>query len=229
MTWRIGISVCFASAFLASSAGASQPPDKFELHFVFPADPNTGDHFQALLTMVPDEQSGNLVGWRADTIEIREYDSGNSEIGYWLDQSSTLNTADGLFWIRHEQPATPELSEFQALPLLTGAASEAGAATTPSLEYSLEANTTAADVSGDGMVKEMNYALKFSDESEPVAEGEDDPVWIDEDEGTISRAELLEVQLSRSGFAALLPSIGTRLCQSEGTDEWSVQLTWNDK
>ncbi|MBK8268520.1 MAG: hypothetical protein IPK83_09550 [Planctomycetes bacterium] len=193
MTLRTGLAACFATFFMVSLANASPPPDKFELHCVLPADPATGAHFQLLINLVPVAQNGNTVGWSVSTIDIMQFDSGNSEIGRWSDQSSTLNTADGLFWIRHENPGTPELSEFQALPLLTGAAPEAGAATTPSLEYSLEANSTAAEVSGSVMVKEMNYVLKFADEFEPVAEGEDDPIWIDEEESTISQAELLVV------------------------------------
>lgn len=68
------------------------------------------------------QQNGNSIGWDVDSVTIRELDANGQVINTWVDSTPNVDSADGLWWAVHADPANPVLGEFAESPSINGTA-----------------------------------------------------------------------------------------------------------
>ena len=68
------------------------------------------------------EQDGNSIGWAVASVTIKEIDANGDVINTWIDNSPSVSSSDGLWWITHADPDNPVDSEFANSPLIDGTA-----------------------------------------------------------------------------------------------------------
>ncbi len=147
-----------------------------------PADPESDVVYVVNLTVKADKEDGESVGWIITKAEIRKPDSGGPD-QVWIEESPTVNTPDGLWWIDHDDHAAPKLEEFVLPPSLDGTA-DAQNPSDPDLEYDLEGVTYVPPRRGGlyAITGALTYSFTMVGQTEPDDSGDDEPVELPEGE-----------------------------------------------
>lgn len=114
--------------YAASSAAALDTPRLQTVRYVIhtdPGDPDSPVKMQVELLLERELASGSAIGWRVQRIELRKPDGAGFQV--WTKDQPPLGTADGLWWVAHADPETPETGEFTLPPALSGTAAAVGA------------------------------------------------------------------------------------------------------
>ena len=168
------VMVCSASV----PAALAMPPDQRVVYHIreSPTDPESAVICDVLLDLSAQAEDGNTVGWRVNRVEIQQDLSGTALV--WAEVNPRLGTADGLWWLVHEDPAAPDLVDFSEAPLLEGVAGnetpEFGA-----LVYSFRATTPANPTTPYLHTTHLTFALTQEGDNEPLVEGENEPAEVD--------------------------------------------------
>lgn len=165
-------------------AAADLPADRCVVYLMRadPGDPNSPCAFAVTLTLAASSASGDSIGWSVTGAEFVEFDQYNVAIRAWYDDQPGVSSVDGLWWIVHANPGSPQVSEFALPPPLSGSAAAqdpgnanldyavSGVQYDPSPQDPLYTATAALD-----------YAFVLAGGSEPVRVGESEPVEIDDE------------------------------------------------
>jgi hypothetical protein len=99
----------------------------------------------------------------------------------WSCSTPTVCTEDGKWWVEHENPMSPKVEEFDAMPMILGTAAAKGSY--DDLDYEVEGKTYGGAPTYGGRVTLLTYSLTLDDDPDPpVEEGDDEPAELDEDE-----------------------------------------------
>ncbi len=125
--FAIRLFVAAGALGILASPGAVRgvTPDQI-VSFIFhetPTDPNSDVIFTVELSLSAAETEGNSVGWEITQARLVEPLEGEGET-VWVDAEPNVNTADGLWWIEHSDPESPQASEFVEPPLIDGQAED---------------------------------------------------------------------------------------------------------
>ena len=169
----LGLSVVL-SVFEAGSARADLPPDQ-TIQWRFrenPRDPNSAITLEAIVTLTAWEADGHAVGWSVARIEFRK--PAGSGFKTWVEENPPLDTPDGLWWVIHIDPGSPNLMELLDTPRLRGRAF-ADDPGEEDIAYDLSARTRIG-LTAFEHTTEISYALAAADTEEPIRDGDDEPV-----------------------------------------------------
>lgn len=87
-----------------------------------PADGDSPLIYEYEMHLTAQQQNGNSIGWDVDSVTIRELDANGQVINTWVDSTPNVDSADGLWWAVHADPANPVLGEFAESPPIDGTA-----------------------------------------------------------------------------------------------------------
>jgi hypothetical protein len=160
-----------------------QPPNTwiavYQLHET-PTDPNSRVTYKVRLDLASEDTDCASVGWRIDSIEVRQVHLDSSET-VWREAAPEVSSPDGLWWVAHANVSSPQMSEFVLPPFLSGVA-EAETQQVPDLAYALEGavytppeppNMPPYDITAA-----VNYEFRLVSETEPMANGEEEPLEV---------------------------------------------------
>jgi hypothetical protein len=175
----LGIGVCLIGVH---GAVASLPDDRV-VSYLIREDPNDQESdviFEIEFEIAAIQTNGNAIEWSVDQANFVEYDTNGSPIDSWTDDDPTVITSNGLWWVVHEDPESPAVAEFNMPPTVTGVATVD--TTGDDLEYIIESGTLTQNQSEmyGGEVAGLTHFLARVAVSEPIAEGEDEPVEVDD-------------------------------------------------
>lgn len=164
---------------------ADLPPDQTIEYLIreTPEDPNSPVVFAVTLALEASDSDGNSVGWDITEAEFVEFDEYGDPARTWVEDDTNVPTTDGLWWIEHADPADPQPSEFAKPPLLEGTAAAEDPAEND-LDYALEGVTYTPPPEGQPYqdTAAIDHEFILVSEIEPIKEGEDEPVEIDDTE-----------------------------------------------
>lgn len=148
-----------------------------------PTDPDSLVVFVIIMELAPSDSDGNEIGWEITEMEFHQTHRFESECTIWVEESPMVPSADGLWWIEHQDPENPELSEFVMPPLLEGTA-DAQDPSNPDLHYRLEGVTYAPPPPPGRQPFDITAALDYQftlvGEQDPFEEGKEEPVEVDD-------------------------------------------------
>ncbi|MCB9855178.1 MAG: hypothetical protein H6818_05775 [Phycisphaerales bacterium] len=133
-----------------------------------PADPQSNVIFRVTFELTKADQVSGSIGWEISSAYFEQpLPTGGDNV--WKTDSPTVDTPDGLWWVQHELPGNPKLSEFDAPPPVSGQAN------TFDPQFS---NTLIFYFAGLGGTHDVNtarirYSFKMDDEEDPEAEDDD--------------------------------------------------------
>ena len=180
--------VCSVAALLlaASKAVADDPlpeiPTNYNVVYRIhddPNDPNSPITFAVWLKLTSRDVDGHSVGWEIDEIRFRDPNSSGDTI--WTESDPDVPTADGLWWVEHDDVENPLLKEFGDPPHLKGTA----AANDPNdvdLDYDFQGSTYSGSPPWSSTAG-LDYDFELV-ETPPasVASGTDGPVEVANDD-----------------------------------------------
>lgn len=110
---------------------------------------------------------GGSIGWAVDSVTITKFDAYEQLTGTWIDNAPNVDSADGLWWADHSDPANPVLDEFLASPPIDGTAGT-------DMDYEFEGQGAPATTTSNVLV-----ALMLWLQSHPVPDVDYDfePLW----------------------------------------------------
>ena len=163
--------------------GLSELPGEQTVEYVIhedPLDALSDVAFVVRMDLSAGEPDGAWIGWEVTAVEFRKPGTGGTPDTVWIQTHPYLDTADGLWWVEHADPAAPVLAEFDMPPWLLGTA----AATDPvdaDLDYDFEGVEYTAPPAPDEPPYAHTTGLAFAfveqGSSEPLEESdEDEPV-----------------------------------------------------
>lgn len=110
--------LCLASAVcIATEVRADLPNDRvvcFAIHSD-PTNPSSRVQYVLALSISAQQQDGNWIGWQIDNYRITERAILGSDATWDID-FPFVSTADGLWWVEHDDPSAPKRSEFLLPP-----------------------------------------------------------------------------------------------------------------
>jgi hypothetical protein len=166
------IMVCFAGA---AAARADPPADRTVNLYMYevPGDPDSGVAFSVALDLTAVDTDGNWVGWEITSIEIREYGTPDT---VWIEDLPFVDTPDGLWWVEHEKPVSPQPADFTLLPAVEGTAI-AQDLYDRDLEYAIAGSSYDPPPDGDPypITAAVDYTFKLQGEEKPIREGNAEP------------------------------------------------------
>ena len=144
-----------------------------------PTDPDSTIVFVVRLELSADSQNGSQIGWEITSTEFRQKAVLEPGDKVWGKNSPTVGTPDGLWWVTHGDPDEPKLDEFVLPPSMNGTA----AAEEPSdedLDYTIQGIAYSPPPGGPpfDVTGSLSYSFTIQGESEPEAEGDDEPVEV---------------------------------------------------
>ena len=144
-----------------------------------PSDPNSAVTWTIGLYLKEKQVDGNDVGWLIESIKISQLDSVGQPENVWTEETPTVNSSDGLWWVEHADPNDPQASEFVEPPLLESTATTEDPASAD-LDYYLEGVPYNPPPGGQPYVETgaLNYTFTLVGSSDPEDEGEDEPVEL---------------------------------------------------
>lgn len=189
-----------ASCVLAActTAAADLPPDRYVAYLLRtdPNNPNSPLAFAVAFGLTAASASGDSVGWGINHIEFVEFNMGGAVSRTWLDDQPNLATPDGLWWVEHAAPGSPQASEFALPPAVSGMAATQDPGTAD-LDYAFS-GTAYDPTPGDppyAATAALYYFFILLGELEPIRAGENEPVEIDDE-----RDPLPSQQVAAHGF-----------------------------
>lgn len=143
-----------------------------------PTDPDSDVIFVFALKISPRERDGDSIGWSITEVRLKEP---GSPVRLWIDDRPTTPTADGLWWIDHQDGDLPIDSEFAVTPTMQGTA-QAQDRNDDDMDYTLEGDTYSPLPSlFGGDVSSQTFDFTFVGENTPYIDGTDEPTAIDDD------------------------------------------------
>lgn len=187
--------ICAALGATVQTAAADDLPANRCVGYLMRADPNDPNSplaFVVTLTLSASSASGDSVGWSVTGAEFAEFGEYGVAITVWYDDQPNVDTPDGLWWVSHANPGSPQASEFALPPLLSGSAIAQDPGSTD-LDFAFSG--VAYDPSpGDppyAATAALNYAFVLAGESQPLRAGESEPVEIDDERDPPTSGQLV--------------------------------------
>ncbi len=162
------------------AAQAAMPANRVVKYYIreTPTDPDSDVIFVFALKISARERDGDSIGWSITEARLKE---SGSPVRLWSDDRPTTPTADGLWWIDHQDGDLPIDSEFAVTPQMQGTA-EAQDRTDDDMDYDLLGGTYSAAPSLFGAnVSSQTFDFTFVGETTPYIDGTDEPTAIDDD------------------------------------------------
>lgn len=148
-----------------------------------PTDPLSAVIWTIDLALEAEDSDGDSVGWSIESVTVTERDASGEPASIWTDAAPPeCDSPDGLWWVEHSDPAKPKPADFALPPLLAGTASVQFGAESD-LEYTLEGVEYVPEPGSplsELVVTGLDYAFTPAGESQPLDEGDDEPVTIDD-------------------------------------------------
>ncbi len=116
------VSIGLASISFARSL--DPPLQQVVSHSVYqdPNDPESDLIWMIVAYLTESDSVGNSIGWSVDKIKLFEVNADPTPDREWVDTAPTVDTPDGLWWIEHADPNSPDLAEFDMPPFIDGLA-----------------------------------------------------------------------------------------------------------
>ena len=146
----------------------ARPPDytaQFNLRQTA-GDPTSPIDFTVTMGLMIEAQDGDSIGWDVVVVTIRELDVSGNVIHTWFKTNPFVDTADGLWWIEHADPASPVNSEFLVLPWIAGTSPSVNA-TEASLEFDFEGDVYVAPPEGAPFEDTSSLTTLLQEEGDP--------------------------------------------------------------
>ena len=161
----------------AASPAVALPADQTVVYTMreTPGQSGSAMVFRVTMHLKAVSAEGDSVGWSATEVEFHQPSDGR-----WIETAPVFETSDGLWWVDHFDPESPIIDEFSSPPLIQGRAT-AQAPSTVDLDYwfvSAGSNSSLA-ASSLAATTLIDYTFTAAGSSEPTAEGDDEPVDID--------------------------------------------------
>ncbi len=90
-----------------------------------------------VLYLEESDRDSNSIGWTVDKVKVIEFNDPAADRD-WIDQSPTVDTSDGLWWVDHADLNDPQPEEFVMPPFVDGTADYQGSQEEPALDYDFE-------------------------------------------------------------------------------------------
>lgn len=163
----------------------AQAEQMYEVAYHIHDDPNDAESnvvFTTMLFLKASEFDGDSIGWQVNSIRIQHFDPNQNVDEVWSENSPDVDTADGLWWVEHNDPNNPLLEDFGEPPPVAGTA-ENQQPNQRDMYYSIEGNappgSTPYTITGT-----LAYNFEPSDQAQPIRNGLDDPTEVlDDDDG----------------------------------------------
>lgn len=178
-SWKIPVLAVSLSTVLTQTSLGQVLPDQvvqFKIH-ASPTDPLSPVAFIITMNLAASDGSGSVVGWTVTSIEFRQPGAGGAPDQTWIAAYPILTTVDGLWWVEHEDPLAPQLSEFRQPPRVGGTAAVQSAAT-ENLNYYLLGRPYSPPPGGAPFTQTaaITYTLALAETQWLVKDGDDEPV-----------------------------------------------------
>lgn len=145
---------------------ADQQPAVRTVQYAIYDDPDSPSRqviWRVALELHAADSDGNVIGWAIDSIEL--WEAGSSP-RLWADAAPEVDTPDGLWWVTHAQPSSPQSQEFDMPPYVSGMAA-ADDPNGPDLEYELAGTEYTAPPGGPHFAAVAALDIRFNEENEP--------------------------------------------------------------
>lgn len=142
-----------------------------------PTDPTSPVTFAITLQLVADHSVGNSVAWAAASAT---FDKFGPEVEQWVEESPAFDTADGFWWIEHNDPLNPEAGDFKVPPRIIGlaVAQDEG---NDDLVYDFEGSSNPATPPPSNVSAARFYLRKLNAvEPEEESEEDEEPVIVED-------------------------------------------------
>ncbi len=116
------VSIGLASISFARSL--NPPLQQVVSHSVYqdPDDPESDLIWMIVTFLTESDSDGDSIGWSVNKIKLFEINAYPTPDREWVDTTPTVDTPDGLWWIEHADPNSPDLAEFDTPPFIDGLA-----------------------------------------------------------------------------------------------------------
>jgi hypothetical protein len=132
------------------------------------------------LYVTESESDQDSIGWAIGKIEVVDLSVDPDKV--YTDQSPTVDTADGLWWVTHADLEDPQVAEFDDAPPLSGTA-DAPDPQEPDLEYELAgAELSSPEDTYFGVCAGLDVWLKLVTEGDPALNRPREPVELEMDD-----------------------------------------------
>lgn len=161
------------------AAQAAMPANRVVKYYVRenPTDPESDVIFVFALKISARERDGDSIGWSITEVRLKQP---GSPARLWIDDRPTTPSADGLWWIDHQDGDLPIDSEFAVTPKMQGTA-EAQDRNDDDMDYDLLGATYSPLPSlFGGDVSSQAFVFTFVGENTPYIDGTDEPTAIDD-------------------------------------------------
>ena len=181
MIMLVALAACAANA---PSALASLPPDQTIQYIIreAPEDPESDPVFLVELTVVAANTNGLSVGWEAVDVVLMELDSNGVATSEWIDTLPEFDVSNGVWWVEHGNPESPELKDFARPPAMAGTA-DAESPAEEDLDYAIEGQFCDASCQQlfGGYVGALDYEFIRAGEQAPILQATAEALKIDDD------------------------------------------------
>lgn len=171
-------------SYVMTGVAVADPAPPVEVQYVTfalheaPGVPESPVVYTLMAAVVEEERSGNEIGWRVTSLQIRDERTGET----WKEANPALQTFDGLWWITHGSADAPAVAEFVDLPPISGVAAP-GAGAQDFLEYSVEGDPYVQSTPPYEVTSSLSYMWREQSELEPRASGESEAVQVERGSG----------------------------------------------
>jgi len=160
----------------------AEPPTTWEARYGIhetPTDPQSPLTFTIKLSLERASLSGNSIGWRVASVQIRQLDASGNAVDLWVETNPVVQTTDGLWWIDHADAENLYASEFVLPPHIAGTA-DAQDPNHAALSYDIQGvpcePPPAPEPPPYQITAAMNWRFMRVGEQNPISEGEDKPI-----------------------------------------------------
>lgn len=168
----------------AGQSLAELPPDETVVLIIRedPEEPESSPKFSIKLSLKAQSMVGQSVGWAINRATIRRFVDEVPD-AEWQDTGAVVLTSDGLWWVEHANPQTPDLSEFANPPHIVGNA-DAKTGNVNDLDYDIEGVLYTPPPEGPPYAVTIGLNHYFIQQGGLTAEdtGIDEPVEADDDD-----------------------------------------------
>ena len=173
------VAVALSWAF-TNEALATPPEDRYVEYSIRedPSDESSDVIFAARLHLHAVDVVFSNVVWEVESAEFEEINT-SGVAASWSITSPTVDTPSGFWSVMHVDTENPAVHEFDTPPLIEGCANHISG-TTSDLDFSLGSGslTQAQQAMFDGYVAGLSHTFQEVNASEPVVEGDDEPVEV---------------------------------------------------
>jgi len=172
--------LAFAAVLLAANAFATPPAlpadqtVQYVIHAV-PSDPTSVVTVTITLSLRAVERDGDDVGWAVSGLHIKDHTAREMDNDEWAARNVPVPTADGLWWITHNDPLAPAAAEFAVPPALYGTAAAIIVELAPAIQFVLQGHNWDVDAPHP-LTSNMDVELTEEGSGTSLTSLEDGPV-----------------------------------------------------